>query len=57
MRSSTSTPRFPQAGWLGAKVRPWFVKKTSRASPLNKQRASPEDLEKLRQKFEKHTKN
>jgi len=57
MQSSTSTPRFPHAGWLGAKIRPWLGKKATRASPLNKRRASPEDLERLRQKFEKHTKN
>jgi hypothetical protein len=57
MRRSTSTPRFPHAGWLSAKMSPWLGKKVTRASPLNKRRASPEDLEQLRQKFEKPTKN
>lgn len=54
MQNSTPTPRFPHAGWLGAKIRPWLGKKTRRATVLSKQRASPEDLEKLRQKFAKH---
>jgi hypothetical protein len=53
MQSSTSTPRFPQAGWLGAKMVSWISKKPRRASPAKKQLASQQDLERLRQKFTK----
>jgi hypothetical protein len=57
MQRSNATPRFPHAGWLGAKIRPWFGKKTRRVDAAAKRRASPEDLEKLRQKFAKDGKN
>jgi hypothetical protein len=57
MQSSTSTPRFPHAGWLGAKMKPWLSKKPRRASPPSKRLPSQEDLERLRQKFAKQPKN
>ena len=53
MRSSIGTPRFPDAGWLGAKLMSWRSKKAKKAIVPRKPRASPEDLERLRQKFAK----
>jgi hypothetical protein len=57
MQNSTATPRFPHAGWLGAKMKPWLSKKTRRTSQPTKRLPSQEDLEKLRQKFAKQPKN
>lgn len=58
MQRSSHIPRFPEAGWLGAKIRPLFGRRTRRVqAAAGKQRASPEDLERLRQKFAKDAKN
>jgi hypothetical protein len=57
MQNSASTPRFPQAGWLGAKMKAWLTRGTKRVSPPSKRLASQDDLERLRQKFAKQSKN
>jgi hypothetical protein len=55
MERSIATPRFPHAGWLGAKLKPWLTKKSRR--PHSKRLPSQEDLERLRQKYAKPAKN
>jgi hypothetical protein len=46
--------RFPHAGWLGVRLRPWFRRKAKRrVSRATKQLASQADLEALRAKFAK----
>lgn len=44
---------FPQAGWLGSRIRRWISRKLSDRKP-GKRLPSSEQMEALRQKFAKH---
>jgi hypothetical protein len=52
---SSATAQFPQAGWLGARLQSWLIRKSKPRPPegIAKQRASRAELEALRAKFAK----